>query len=301
MRRRLLLSALASAVVLTATAAQAAVPSKYVDGPADEYTVAAAAGFHAYGVSPHGTYAYRINVLQDGMSGYKVGSTTSVAEVGNIDVGNPLGDLMAYTYSRTQKTTHWNVELWDLNAKANLALPSGINTTKDEENPSISGDYLLFGRAPQGTVFSQRILLYRFSTGETITLAEAPGRGNVTANAIAGDWAVYTVCRANWVCNVYRYQLSTGGTVKIPNPDRATYWPTVMSDGTVYYVLGSPDYCGFHTKIMRWNGATATAIYAFANGIEIGPMSAVDEGGIVVYFSRVVCSAGKLGIWKIKG
>jgi hypothetical protein len=302
--RRTLLATLVIGVALTATTAQAAVPSKYVDTKADEYTVATAAGFRAYGVAPHGTNHYRIRVRESGVGAYWVGTSSSVSWLGNIDLGNPLGgDVMTYAYSPTQKTTHWDVRVWNLDAQANVALPGGINTTKDEENPSISGDYLLYGRAPQGTVFSQRILLYRFSTDETITIAEAPDRGNVTSNVVAGDWAVYTACKANWVCNVFRYQISTGDTVKIPNPDRATYWPTVTTDGTVYYVLGSPRYCGYHTKIMRWNGGAASALFSFPNGIEIGQMSAVDEGsGPVVFFSRVDCGTNpKYGIWQIKG
>ena len=291
-------------MALTATTARAAVPSKYVDTKADEYTVATAEGFRAFGVAAHGTNHYRIRVREAGVGAYWVGTSSSVSWLGGIGLGTAEGDVMAYQDSPTQKTTHWDVRLWDLARQANLALPSGINTTKDEEGPAISGDYLLFGRAPQGTPFSQRILLYRFSTEETVTVAEAPDRGNVTSNAVTGDWAVYTACKATWVCNVFRYQISTDDTVKVPNPDRATYWPTVTSDGTVYYVLGSPRYCGYHTKIMRWNGGAATtALYAFPNGIEIGPTSAVDEStGPVVYFSRVDCGTNpKHGIWQIKG
>ncbi len=223
--------------------------------------------------------------------------------MGTIDIGGPLGNVMAYASSPSQSSPRYDVRLWDLVGKADLPLPAGINTAKDEENPSLSGDYLLFGRAPRATTFSQRVLLYRFSTDTTVTLVEAPAGGNVTANAVAGDWAVYTVCRANWVCNVFRYQLSTDQTVKVPNPNRATYWPTVTTDGTVYYALGSPDFCGFHTKLMRWNGGAATALYAFPNGIELGQMSGVDEGaGPIVYFARVDCGANaKFGIWQIEG
>ncbi|MEO8477877.1 MAG: hypothetical protein ABI572_12635 [Actinomycetota bacterium] len=303
MRRSLLPVATAIILALTATAAHAAAPSEYVDSRADENQVATAIGFRAYGVAPHGTSHFRVRVREGGVGAYWVGSTSSVSLVGTIDIGGLLGNVMSYAYSPSQSSPRFDVRLWDLVGQANLALPAGINTAKDEENPSLSGDYLLFGRGPRATTFSQRVLLYRFSTDRTVTLAEAPAGGNVTANAAAGDWDVYTVCKANWVCNVFRYQLSTDQTVKIPNPDRATYWPTVTTDGTVYYVLGSPDSCGFHTKLMQWNGGAAAALYVFPNGSDVGQMSMVDEGaGPVVYFSHVRCGANaRFGIWQIKG
>ncbi len=67
MRRWLVPVAMASLLALTATAAQAAVPSKYVDTRADEYQVAAAAGFRAYSVAPHVTNHFRIRVRESGV------------------------------------------------------------------------------------------------------------------------------------------------------------------------------------------------------------------------------------------
>lgn len=298
MRRARWMAATAIAGVwLTITAAEAATPVKVVDSPAWEFGSAAGGDWLAWSRGQTLGGDYDLYVKQAGQPADVV-EPGQYQDVGNIDLGNTTyGDVLIYSVGRRGNDAE--IRLYDLATGDVSNPPDGVNTAKDEDNPSISGDHLLFGRGPAEGLFSKRVYLYDIGTTDLTPIAEAPSGGSITANSVRGDYATYTRCPASARCDVFRYQISTGTKVKMPNPGRATYWSSVLDDGTVYFVQGSPAFCGVKTKIMRYVDGTVTKLYRFPDGIEIADLDAVDP---VVYFTRINCLRNyRSGIWKIDG
>jgi hypothetical protein len=225
------------AVVVVATATLAATPARVVDTTAYEFGSAAGGGWLAWSRGNTHGGDYDLHVRQ-GAQPSRVLEAGQFQEVGNIEIGGPHGDVLVYAVRPWTGDT--NIRFYDLATGQVSGPPAGINTIRDEDNPAIDGDHLLFGRGPADGVFSTRVLLYTFTTGVSTVLASAPPGGSVTPDDVAGDLVTYTVCPSSGRCNVVRYRISTGGTVRMPNPQRANYWSSVRPDGTVYFVQGSP-------------------------------------------------------------
>jgi hypothetical protein len=295
--RRIIRSAvpLAAAISMVGTAVLAGSPVKVIDTAGYEFGSASGADGEWIAWSKGAGYRgdHDLSVKQ-------TGQPADVVEAGKYQqAGNIEGDILVFHIEPASADSE--IRFYDLTTGNVSGPPAGINTSKDDEFPSISADHLLFSRGPVQGAISKRVFLYDFTTTDLMLLASAPAGGSVTADSISDGFASYTVCPATGRCNVFRYQISTGGRTKMPNPDRATYWSSVVDDGTVYYVQGSPTACGVNTKIMRFQGGSATNLNTFPDGIEIADLDAVLESAQpVVYFTRIRCS-GLPGIWKIAG
>lgn len=302
-RRKISIASIAVVCVVASQTAASAAISRYIDGPRNEFNVAVETGVHAWAVDTAAhPYADTVWVKPDGGPAYRVSALTSAAYLGNIDLANPTyGDVLVFYSGRSLGRRQFDIRLWDLANHAALALPDGINTpTADERQPSISGDYLLFQRVrPSGAT---RLLLYRFSTQAftTIIATSAHDAHRVLDARLNGDYVVYDSCSST-SCDVFRRQISTTTTVKAPNSGHANYWPTVMPDGTVYYVQGSARFCGHHTRLMRWPGSgSATLLAALPETIEAGGMDAYDDGvSTTLYFTRIRCRTAQYGIYRL--
>jgi len=285
---------------LVATPAMAGSPTRVVDTTAYEFGSAAGGDFLAWARGPTLPGDYDLYVRHTGV-GTTVYDAGRYQDVGNIELGGPHGDVLVYSVYTSRNVS--NVRFLDLATGLVSNPPGGVNTQADEDNPAISGDYLVFGRGPANRFSSKRIVLYQFSTMNQSVIATAPTGGTVTANSIRGDFVTYTSCPSNGRCNVFRHRISTGGKVKMPNPNRANYWSSVLDDGTVYFVQGSPTNCGLNTKIKRFDAGAVTQLYDFPNGIEIADLDAVEDlGSTTVFFTRINCPNNyRSGIWKLPG
>ena len=286
---------------LVATSAQAATPIRVVDTRAYEFGSAAAPGWLAWARGPtlDGDYDLAVKELGVGTTFFDAGR---FQDVGNIDLGNPRGNILAF--SVRPKVFDSSIRFLNMSTGRFVATPSGVNTSKDEDNPALWDNNLLFGRGPRRGRFSTRVILFAPLGSPAMTVAEAPPGGSISADSLRGDFATYTVCPSTGRCNVFRYQLSTEQKIKMPNPRRANYWSSVMTDGTVYFVQGSPAFCGLKTKIKRFQPGSVTTVYSFPNGIEVADLDAVEltPGSPTVFFTRINCPQNsRSGIWKIAG
>jgi hypothetical protein len=291
----------AAALCLVGSVVHAGTPVEVVDSTAYEFGSATGGDFLAWSRGPTISGDYDLYVKQSGQAA-DVRGAARYQDVGNIELGHPTyGDVLVYSIHPAG--AHSNIRFYDLSTGAVSSPPAGVNTTKDEDNPAIGGDFLLFGRGPANRSVSKRVILYDLTTTDRIVVATAPSGGTVTANSVEGDYASYTVCPMTGRCNVFRYRISTGRKVKMPNPDRANYWSSVLADGTVYFVQGSPIHCGVHTKIRRFRSGSVSTLYAFPRGIEVADLDAVDVlGGPIVQFTRINCPNNYAsGIWEIDG
>lgn len=305
MTRRIIVSSIIAGLVVAAAPAAAVGPTEFIDARGNEWTVAVDTDVVAWATSStKSTYVTAVKVREGTDPGIRISKTGTAAYVGNIELGGSHGDVVLFFQGANKGRGQWDAKLWDLGSDSLQPLPSGINTSKDEIYGGISGQYLLFTRgASEGDL--KTVLLYRFDSDSFTTLAEAPKGGSVTANSIAGDYATYTVCPRSYECNVFRYQISTEDRTKMPNSGRANYYSSVLSDGTVYYVSGSPKYCGYKTSLVRVvDGGGPIRLARLPNGIESGPTSAwVDpiSSDPTLYFTRIQCRHFRTGIWQLPG
>lgn len=287
-----------AAIALLATTVQAGTPVKVVDTAAYEFGSAAGGDWVAWSRGPGSGGDHDLSVKQTGQPADVIEAGRS-QQVGNIELGGPHGDILVFDIGPGAGDR--DIRFYDLGSGNVTGPPAGINSDRDDELPSISGNYLLFSRGPAQAFFAKQVYLYDFTTTDLTLIASAPTGGTATSDSIRGNFASYTLCPSTGKCNVFRYRISTGGRTRMPNPDRATYWSSVLADGTVYFVQGSPTRCGRQTKIMRFRNGAVTNLHLFTNGIEIADLDAVDDGiEPTVYFTRIRCN-GLPGIWKIAG
>src|SRR6185437_6440580 len=112
-----------------------------------------------------------------------------------------------------------------------------VNTPALEDEPTISGDWLLFHRLEQGSSPGEQVILRNVHTGETRTIASVRGRvAQLEAGQVNGDWAVFTKTVNGTRFNVWLYQISTKTLTLVPNPrDKVHSAAAVNPFGTVYF------------------------------------------------------------------
>jgi hypothetical protein len=186
------------------------------------------------------------------------------------------------------------------------AAPPGVNTSKWEWQPTISGDWVLFGRADLSGP-TERVMLHNLASLEDRQLTRIDRRAYAAIpGQVAGNWAVYVRCAP--VCNVIRYDiLNNTRTVlqkPVTSPPRYQYAAGVTSAGVVYVARSGPK-CGSNAKIVRYFGvsdpATGTRVAALPTGIDIFNIFARDngDGTTDVFYDRVSCSAGHWNVYKV--
>jgi hypothetical protein len=208
------------------------------------------------------------------------------------------GETFVYQEVRGRQS---NLVFYDLAGGGRSAPPAGVNTRQWEWHPTISGDWLLFGRQS----FAARadlVLLRNLVTGENRRLSRlAWGRRTLAEpGQVSGNYAVWFRCTP--LCNVFLYDIAAGSTAKIPNPSRRQqYDPSVTDDGTVYF-LRSGRGCGNSVRLVRHPlGGPSRVLASLGAGRDSGHTYALenDDGTTTVLFDRVRCSNGARDILKV--
>jgi hypothetical protein len=234
-------------------------------------------------VKPAGMRRYKVNRRGQAFGGGIDGNTLIWQSVRNGQSDLRLFDLASHTGS----------------------VPAGVNTRRWEFWPTISGDWVLYGQLWSRSPVNWRVILHNTNTAETRVLAERinkphmevdPGQVNVDY----ATWESYNL--QTRLTNVFRYQISTDTTTKIPRPvGRAQYYASVTPTGTVFYVRGGTR-CGSHVILREYASGVDTRLASLPRGYDVLTRTyAVDEGAGVtsVYFDRYQCSTGKSHIYKI--
>jgi hypothetical protein len=200
-----------------------------------------------------------------------------------------------------------NIFLYDFTDGSRPPTPAGVNTSKWEWHPTMSGDWLLYGRDNTSNP-TQRVVLHNQVTHAERTLDSITKASQyLQPDQVRGDWATFTKCAPN--CNVFRHQISTNTTMRMPRPTtdrpRQQYAGGVAPDGDVYLVRSGPR-CGEKVRIVRYDpdqadGTFGTIIASLPAGRDIAFSYVFEQfdGARDFYYDRVNCSTGKFDIFKV--
>jgi hypothetical protein len=235
----------------------------------------------------------------------KVGSNTAV-KLNTSGQGFTGGiDYPTVVYQRVNGGRS-NIFLYDLSGPSRPATPAGVNTTKWEWHPTISGNWLLFGRDNTSNP-TQRVILHDTSTGaERILSIVMRASQSLLPGQVNGDWVTYTRCAP--VCNVARYRISTAtrATLHKPatSPPRHQYAGSVTPGGVVYLIRSGPA-CGASVKIVRYDpardGVNGRVVAALPAGKDVFSTYVREntDGSVNVFHDRVSCRTGRWDVYKV--
>jgi hypothetical protein len=290
--------ALAAAVVAPATATAAPLHVTAVKAkppPVNEESASQATGELAWvqnsKLHPH---LYNLYAQVNGGARFRVNPTDTQAGLGTgID-----GHTLVFTQVHGAKSS---IRLFDLQTRRASGPPAGVNTPNAEDEPTVSGGWLLYHRTEQGSSPGQQVLLTNLSTGTTRTLATVPGRlGFLEAGQVNGDWAVWTQSVNGTRFNVWRYQISTRTTQLVPNPaDKVHSAAAVNPNGTVYFEQSGAA-CGSGATVEIYPvGGPVTAAGTLPAGIDLFHPFLYEHSPTDDYlFARVHCTGGATDVYR---
>jgi hypothetical protein len=298
-RLRVAVATLVAAVLVTpATAAAMRLPQtplKTTPAPVNEESPSAAPGEFAWvqnsRLHPHLYNAYAQN---GGGTRFRVNPAGTQAGLGTgID-----GHTLVYTQLHGSKSS---IRMFDLQTHIGFAPPAGVNTPNVEDEPSVSGNWLLFHRLEQGASPGQQILLRNRSTGATRTLASVPGaRGFLEAGQVNGNFAVFTQSKDGRRFNVWVYDIAAKTLTVVPNPqDRLHSAPAVNPQGTVYFEE-SGQTCGSGVTVAFYPVGGPVFIQGTLNaGIDLFHPFLFESGtGDHFQFAKIHCIGGATDIYE---
>jgi hypothetical protein len=276
-------------VLVSVAAALAAVPSKVLGTPRNEFQGTNEAGYFAYAQSRPGS-PNRLDVYLKpaGLPRWKVNPGGSQAVRPHLDLGNATwGDTLIYTRVAPGDD---DIRIYDIDDDVHRAVSGLINDSADQRYATLSGDHILYGRAPANQLFIKRVILFNLMTSNDIVLDVAPTNGLVYPGTVNGDWASWTKCSLS-DCSAWRYQISTDIKTEVPSNGRLVFTSAAGEDGTVWY-MQSGNGCGVNVKLRRHTpGSRATTHFSFPGGIDAN-ISDLDDSGATrrLYFDRVKCA-----------
>jgi hypothetical protein len=225
---------LVAALALPAAAAAKPLPQtpkRTHPPPVNEQSPSAAPGYFAWVQNSRShPHLYNLYAQHDGRTRHRINPAGTQAGLGTgID-----GTTLVYTQTHGAK---FSIMMFDLQTKHRFVPPAGVNTPAVEDEPTISGDWLLFHRLEQGSSPGEQVILRNLRTGETRTIASVHGRiAQLEAGQVNGDWAVFTKSVNGTRFNVWLYRISTKALTLVPNPrDKVHSAAAVNPFGTVYF------------------------------------------------------------------
>jgi IPT/TIG domain-containing protein len=228
-----------------------------------------------------------------GGSKIKVNAPHTSGENGGID-----GKKLVYQ-QYTPSGAVSDIKFFDLVTHVRSNPPAGVNTSSFEYWPSISGQWLLFGRTlPSGM---SKVILFNRKTHHSRTLASMstsqPHR-LLGPDQVNGDYAVWEKYTGT-ACDVYKYTISSKTTMRIPNPNtKCQYASSVTSDGTVYF-MRSAFQCGSSVSLRAY--PPTTTLVTLPKGKDVLDTYAVTDGNgdTSIFYDQGSCSTGNQDILQV--
>jgi hypothetical protein len=201
-----------------------------------------------------------------------------------------------------------DIFMYDLSDGSRPPTAAGVNTSRWEWHPTMSGDWLLYGRDNTSTP-TQRVVIHNHITHVERTISTITRASHyLQPDQVNGNWVTLTRCRP--VCNVARYDITSQTLMPLPKPvndrPRYQYAGGVTSDGVVYLVRSGPR-CGERVRIVRFDPSDpadptyGTTIAALPTGRDIAFAFAREngDGSVTLFYDRVNCNTGRFDIYNI--
>jgi hypothetical protein len=285
--RGLLLGGAAMIVVAALPAAAGAFTTESVIATsANELQPAAALGYVAYSRSSL-AHPGRVALIvkPEGSSSFRVNPRGTKAYTGSID-----GTTLVYEQKRVPNGVY-DIKLYDLIARTRSNPPAGVNTTRNESLPHLSGDWLLFQRSRRSPTSPSRILLRNLVTDEQRQL-DFGDNAYVQVGGLAGNYATWTRCPSAGHCNTWLYDIAAQTKVRLPNPlDKSQFAASVTDDGTAYYAESGTILCSANKVVRFWRqplAASRELLARLPRGKDTAQTSPVVQGSgaVDVFFDR---------------
>jgi hypothetical protein len=282
--RPIILALATSAAALVPLPAEAATEHPVLTTPAGEYQPARGPNHLAWEQNTKNKpNHFDVYVQRDGGGPVRANPGRFNAAMGGID-----DDLLVYQQYRKKRS---DLFLYDLNAATRFRLPRRVNSRQWEYWPSISEPWLLFGRWKMSRE-TRQLILHNLASGEQRVLHRIRGRkAFIDPGQVNGDFVVWSTCPSKGRCQVYRYQISTGTRVQVPNPGSFQRAPSVNPEGTVFLSRGGKG-CGGSVRIVKIAPDGSEEILAqFPEGLDSRDTYAyMDEGGVThLFYERFAC------------
>jgi hypothetical protein len=285
----LIAPAAATAMPLPQSAVKAKPP------PVNEESPSAAAGEFAWvqnsRLHPH---LYNAYAQVGGGARFRVNVPGTQAGLGTgID-----GHMMVYTQVHGSQRS---IRLFNLQTHARHTPPAGVNTANLEDEPSISGNWLLFHRREFGSSPGQQVLLVNRTSGATRRLASVRGtRSFLEAGQVNGNFAVFTKSKTGAVFNIWLYDISHRTLTVIPNPRGKVHTAAAVNPfGTVYYEQSGAD-CGSTATVEEYPiGGPVFTAGTLKPGVDLFHPFLFENGGLEHYlFAKLHCRGAGVDIYR---
>jgi hypothetical protein len=208
------------------------------------------------------------------------------------------GHTLAYTQVHGGQQS---IRFFNLQTHARGGPPTGVNTASVEDEPSISGHWLLFHRFEDGASPGQQVLLANVSTGATRVLASVVGGpGFLEAGQVNGNFAVFTQSRTGTAFNVWLYNIAQKTLTVIPNPlGKVHSAAAVNSFGTVYFEQSGVG-CGGNATVEEYPvGGPLHTAGTLKPGIDLFHPFLFENGSVNdLLFAKIHCQSGATDIYK---
>jgi hypothetical protein len=300
MRGLVVTGAVAAALVAVAGAAAKPVPVRATDA----YEVEPAPGVSYFAWSrarPSRPNRYNVFVVPAAGGVPNFSAPIKANRDGTVAFAGDIDDTTLVFGQRRRAGARGNIRFYDLSTHALVATPAGVNTTRHEAGPKLSGPWLLFARYGRS---SQSIILLNVDTGGDRRLDSLGYPAYLQTGDVAGNWAVWTRCRRWSHCNTFRYNIAARRARRLPNPaDRSQYAASVTDDGTVYFAESRNIFCGGDLALWRWKPSADRArarLHRFRSGRDVAvtnPVTTASE--TTLFYDRYICRSGAADIYKL--
>lgn len=246
------------------------------------------------------------------------GEKVLVNEPGTFGFAGGIDGTTVVYAERTARGAPSDIRFYDLARGTRTSAPAEVNTAHNEFRPSLSGDWLLFGRrsVASGPALhpileqqaagagrpSWQVLLYNRATGELRRLDRARG-AYMQPGGVAGRYAVWASCPTFLRCTVHRYDIAARRKQAIPNPlGRAQYAASVTAAGTVYFAESRSVDCGPELRIWRYAlEGPRTALVSFPDALGVFTTAALaGKGGrTTVFYDRYDCRSDLSDVYEV--
>jgi len=191
-----------------------------------------------------------------------------------------------------------DLKLYDIATATWSDPPEGVNTEFSEEDPSLSGDWLLFARVdwpPELDAPHTWIVLRNLVTDEERILLDSDTFA--FAEQVNGNWVAYTDFTRE-----YRYDIAAGSATKVPGPGRGYAYGagSVSADGTLFVARQVLGVCGQEASIRRLDpDGTLSTILRYGRNRQVAWKTFAvdqDDGSVDVLYDRFNCRTGNADV-----